>query len=143
MAYNPDTSLYSGKSPLSAEYNRLFALLVPSEGRCATLEGEMLRASSRIYHDYYNNGFGNNWSGAHRFLDKHLGLRSSERKMLGRYARGRICKRSEGQYGSNDPIAIALEDIATRVVEWVLTVEKTGFNENNEDMFDYQEKSAW
>jgi hypothetical protein len=145
MAYNPDASFSAGKSPLSADYDRLYALLVPGEGKCATLEGELLRASSKIYHDYYCNGFGNNWSGAYKFLNINLGLKATERKILAQYARGKICKRTATMYSANDKVAAVLEDIGNRVVNHVLSVERSGvaFTVNTEDMWDLQEKSTW
>lgn len=38
------------------EYERLYDALVPASGNCETREGEMLRASSRLYYRYYNDG---------------------------------------------------------------------------------------
>jgi len=38
------------------EYNSLYDKLVPIEGKCETLNGELIRASSRLLFEYYNNG---------------------------------------------------------------------------------------
>ena len=58
--------------PLSADNTRLFGELVPSSGSCPTVQGECLRAASKIGYDWYNNGWGcNNWSGAVVFLRRH------------------------------------------------------------------------
>ena len=54
-----------------ATYDRLYAALVPSEGDCETIEGELLRAISKIYYDRYNNGFGNDMRGPVAFLMEH------------------------------------------------------------------------
>lgn len=136
MAYDPDATFNNGSSPLSKDYDRLYGLLVPTSGKCASLEGEMLRASSKIYHDYYCNGFGNNWSGAYNFLDTHLGLKAAERKLLKPYSKGKICRNISFDY--NDKVAAVLEDIAERVVYHILAVEcHGGFTANTEDMFDY------
>jgi len=141
MAYNPDATFYNSKNPMSAAYERLYAKLVPQCGKCDTVEGELLRASSRIYHDYYNNGFGNNWSGALNYLDQHFGLKAGERRLLRAYARGKIVKRST--YNTNTAIPAALEGIAERVVQHVALAEVTGLTPNSDDMFDLQEKSTW
>ena len=37
--------------------------LVPASGAADTLKGELWRAATKIYYDYYNNGWGNNWMG--------------------------------------------------------------------------------
>ena len=59
--------------PLSAKAEELYQELVPTMGNCETLQGELLRASSKISYDWYNNGWGcNNWSGAVIFLRDHI-----------------------------------------------------------------------
>jgi hypothetical protein len=59
--------------PLSEQSSALFDKLVPAVGKCDTLQGELLRASSKISYDWYNNGWGcNNWSGAVIYLQRHL-----------------------------------------------------------------------
>ena len=59
--------------PLSQQAEELFQELVPISGNCQTLQGELLRASSKIGYDWYNNGWGcNNWSGAVVFLRDHI-----------------------------------------------------------------------
>lgn len=60
--------------PLSQQAEQLFEQLVPDVGNCDSLQGELLRASSKISYDWYNNGWGcNNWSGAVVFLRDHIG----------------------------------------------------------------------
>lgn len=127
---------WSNDHPRQAEYQALWDELVPAEGRCETLEGETLRASSRIYHDYYNNGFGNNWSGALNFLDRHLGVPRRIRDALEPYARGRIARFDSGQYGEGDQVAAALEELAE------LATDAAGHTPRRPspcDMFDLQE----
>jgi len=51
------------------EYEDLYDELVPAQGEANTLQGELLRMISRLSHDYYNNGFGNNKEAEARFLD--------------------------------------------------------------------------
>lgn len=59
--------------PLSKKAEELYEALVPDSGNCTTLQGELLRASSKIGYDWYNNGWGcNNWSGAVIFLRNHI-----------------------------------------------------------------------
>ena len=38
------------------EYNKLYEKLVPSSGSAKTLNGELIRAISRLSYDYFNNG---------------------------------------------------------------------------------------
>lgn len=59
---------------LSDKSEELYEQTVPGVGLCETLQGELLRASSKIGYDWYNNGWGcNNWSGAVIFLRDHIG----------------------------------------------------------------------
>ncbi len=68
-------TFWNDEHPLSAKANELFTALVPDEGHCETLQGEMLRASTKISYDWFNNGWGcNNWSGAVVFISKYYHL---------------------------------------------------------------------
>lgn len=49
------------------DYNALKEL-VPKAGNAGTVEGEMIRAIGRVYHDYYQTGLSSNTSGAVNFL---------------------------------------------------------------------------
>ena len=51
----PD-NYYHGKGQLSKEYNELYNKLVPSMGAADTIEGEVLRAASKIVYRHYNDG---------------------------------------------------------------------------------------
>jgi hypothetical protein len=52
-----DSTLYwSGKGPLQKEYDALYNELVPSQGKADTIEGEVLRAASKIVYRHYNDG---------------------------------------------------------------------------------------
>jgi hypothetical protein len=54
----PDGNMeyWDGKGPLQDEYNRLYDELVPSQGKADTIEGEVLRAASKIYYRHHNDG---------------------------------------------------------------------------------------
>jgi hypothetical protein len=54
----PDTphTYYSGTGQLQKEYDALYAELVPSMGKADTIEGEVLRAASKIIYRHYNDG---------------------------------------------------------------------------------------
>lgn len=62
-------NFWDGNHPLTEKSNGLYDDLVPDEGNCGSLQGELLRASTKISWDWFNNGWGcNNWSGAVIFL---------------------------------------------------------------------------
>ena len=50
------STYWNGKGQLSKEYNELYAKLVPSMGPADTIEGEVLRAASKIVYRHYNDG---------------------------------------------------------------------------------------
>ena len=139
-------SFIDDKHPLDPAYKDLWDRLVPSTGKCDTIEGELLRAASRIYHDYTCNGFGNNWTGALRFLDEEIGLKKSIRDALKRYANCRICKGGDYMYvEGKDPILAALDQLMETVVILVMAKDKdpVSFTPNTRDMLDLNEKSRW
>jgi len=67
-------NFWDNNHPLAAQAEALCTALIPDRDNCDTLQGEFLRASSKISYDWYNNGWGcNNWSGAVVFLQKFVG----------------------------------------------------------------------
>jgi hypothetical protein len=65
-------SFWNRSNPRQAIYDELANLLVPGIGNAETIEGECLRAFQWIQHDAFNNGGGNNHSGALIFLRDHM-----------------------------------------------------------------------
>jgi hypothetical protein len=49
-------SYWNGNGVYQKEYQSLFDLYVPTEGKAETICGELLRAISRLSYEYYNNG---------------------------------------------------------------------------------------
>src|SRR5574343_69492 len=66
-----ENSYWNRNGLYQTEFDKFFNELVSCSGKCGTIFGELLRASNRLYHDFYNNGFLNNTSGAANFLDKY------------------------------------------------------------------------
>lgn len=64
--------------------------LVPTSGKAETMQGEIMRAASKIYYDLFNNGFGNNWTGALDFLKEHADLPEHIYEELNEYAGGTV-----------------------------------------------------
>jgi hypothetical protein len=57
VTLSDDSTLYwSGNGPLQDEYDALYNELVPSQGKADTIEGEVLRAASKIVYRHYNDG---------------------------------------------------------------------------------------
>lgn len=51
-----ENTYWNGKGKYSKEYNEMFDKLVPSRGDATTQIGQVLRACSNLYYEYYNNG---------------------------------------------------------------------------------------
>lgn len=113
----------------------LYKTLVPMSGSCETIEGELIRASSRIYYDYYNNGMLNNTSGAVRFLQQNLPNQSVDINAALRQIY-EVC--NTGGYIQNAVIIDELEMIVDAVVEYVDS-KQGNYTAFSGDMFDLSE----
>jgi hypothetical protein len=68
----------------------VLATLVPMQDHCATFKGEVWRAATKIYYDYYNNGWGNTWKAPAAFLITHVDLPESVITALYDHANGNM-----------------------------------------------------
>jgi len=118
-------------------YSKLWGELIPDSGAAQTLEGELMRASSRLYYDYYNNGMGNNTSGAENFIrnfgDKSMRMQKAL-NIIHPFTRGHMPERSEGP-----AVAAALEVIVELTMRQILAANGN-YHPNPGDMFDYSER---
>jgi hypothetical protein len=80
---------WSKNGKYEAEANALQEL-VPMMDNCATFKGEVWRAVTKIYYDYYNNGWGNHWKAPAAFLMTHIDLDEDLREMLFDHANGNM-----------------------------------------------------
>lgn len=124
------TQTYWNHNGLQQEaYNALNGKLVPAQGNCETLEGEFLRAISKIYYDAYNNGGGNNVSGPLRFLqEKFPGFKDEWYSLLDDPAHG------DGGY---EDAYETLEQITNDVITYVNSKDEK-YTPNEDDMWNYQ-----
>lgn len=111
----------------------LNAALVPSSGACDTVEGELLRAVSKIYYDAYNNDGGNNMSGPLRYLKERLpGFKSDWF--------GTLEEPAHGNGGYSKAGYEALEEMADTTIRYVKA--KNGkYTPNEEDMWNFGGRS--
>lgn len=113
--------------------------LVPSSGPAGTVEGELLRAVAQITHDFYNNGFGNNWSGALAYLDAYLGVPAPIRRELRKFARGRCFPDRRSSMSGSDGMDEKLSTLTCLVLDRVALGGRTP---NPIDMLSLQEPDA-
>lgn len=117
------------------EYQKLYTELVPNSGNCSTVEGELLRATCKLYYDYYNNGMCNNTSGPARFLAKKLEQVATPE--INEYLLQIYNESNTGGYTSAN-LDAPLEFVCDFVIEVILN-KNGNYQANSEDMYDYQE----
>ena len=118
------------------QYNQMMDDLVPVSGKCDTLAGELVRSASRLGYDFYNNGMGNNTSGALNFLKHHSAIDDDVYDTIYEYTRGRIYN---GNY-NGDVFHYAIERMIDQTMAMIVNNPVLLTIENKEDMFDYEEE---
>ena len=132
-----ENTYWAGKGKHQAQYNRLVELM-PAMGKCDTVAGEIVRAASRIGHDLYNNGMGNNTSGALNYLAE-VGVLDEKTHLYSTiypYTRGALY---EGRY-NGDAFQLAVEQMIDTAIEFVLSKPELETTANADDIFDFEEE---
>lgn len=124
---------YNGKGEYQSQFNSIFEEFVPASGKADTLAGECVRAISRINYDFYNNGFGNNTSGALNFVKGYIDDEVYD--TLYEFTRGRIYNDNYGP----DYIHNAVVKMTDQVLSMIVNNPQTFSIENKTDLFDLQE----
>ena len=124
---------------MSATFERIWEELVPREGNANTVAGEMIRAAGRLRYDFYNNGMGNNTSGALKFLREKSAIDKELFEYVLPYTTGRVYT---GNY-NNDLFHIAIDRIVEMTTKMVTYNPQLMTMENTEDMFDYEDPFDW
>lgn len=106
--------------------------LVPPSGPAETLNGEIWRAATKIYYDYHNNGFGNNWSGPATFLMTWASkeLPYEVKAVLKNYMFGKVAERD---------LDVEMEQMIDATIEHIK--KRDPRTRNTFDMWDYQKKA--
>jgi hypothetical protein len=135
---------YYDRARQPREYQIFWDQLIAPSGKSETIEGELLRAASKIQHDFYNNGFGNNWSGALAYLQQYLpsfgvSLPYSLWNTISPYATGRM-------HPSNDKvenqIGLALDQLMDGVMAAIRSADGN-YHPNQTDMYDMNSPTEW
>lgn len=126
---------WNEKGRYQAEYARLCEELIPVMGAADTVAGEMLRSATRLAYDLYNNGMGNNTSGAVNYLFANGVIDAATHATIYEYTRGQLY---DGHY-EGDALQVAIERMIDLTVEHILERPELIEQKNTEDQFDYQE----
>lgn len=138
-------TFWNDKHPLTAQANALFDALVPDSGYCSTVVGELLRASTKISYDWFNNGWGcNNWSGAVVFIRqnyKALQLSEENVKRLKQalsyvieYSHGEPSPKNEDRADEN------VTTIHEIIVQGIIDTPFYAWKANTQDMYELSEE---
>jgi len=121
---------WDGQGLHQADYDRLTEELIPMSGSTGSIEAESLRAASKLGYEFYNNGGGNNVSGALLFLKQHFpGFKNEWWDALAPYVTGQFPS-------SQEAIQATCEDIVDTVTVYVKS--KNGVYTPTElDMLDF------
>ena len=130
-----ENTYWNNKGKFQAEYDRMTEELMPAMGACDIVAGELIRAVSRLGYDLYNNGMGNNTSGAVNFLLEKGAIDADTYDTIYEYTRGRLYR---GNY-NGDSLQVAIERAVDMTVEMILRNPQLLTMANTEDMFDYAE----
>ena len=130
-----ENTYWNHKGKYQAEYDRMSDELMPAMGACDTVAGEMVRAVSRLGYDFYNNGMGNNTSGAVNFLREKGAIDPNTYDTIYEYTRGQLY---HGDY-HGDSLQVAIEGAVDSTVELILANPNLLTEANTEDMFDYED----
>ncbi len=104
-----------GKYPLLV---KLCEDMLPAKGPTGYVEIEAFRAAVRIYYDLYNNGFGNNWTGAFNYLKSlHIVGLEQDLAVVEPYKFGEVYGKLTGP---DDELAVAAENIMDKVLIYVM-----------------------
>lgn len=125
---------WNNKGRYQADYDRLVDLM-PAMGECDTVAGELIRAASRLGHDFYNNGMGNNTSGAVNFLLAKGAIDAQTHATIYEYTRGQLY---DGRY-EGDSLQVAIEHMVDLTIEFIRANPELETQQNTEDMFSYEE----
>lgn len=131
-----EKSYWKGNGLYQSEYDNFIDKLVPDMGSAPTKEGEMIRAASKLYYDYYNNGMCNNTSGAANFLADSSIYFKVEKELDKIYS----VSNTGGYTGKN--LQAELEAVVNAVIEYVISKDGN-YEPNSVDMYDFQEATEY
>lgn len=124
---------YDGAGKYQSQFDTLTAEFVPASGKADTLAGEAMRSVLRLNHDFYNNGMGNDTSGALNFIKSYISCEVFD--TIYEYTRGRIYNDNYGP----DFLHRAIVEMTDQVLSMIVNNPQTMTIENTVDMLDLSE----
>ena len=137
-------TFWNEQHPLTKQASDLFDQLVPAEGTSNAVVGELLRASTRIGYDWFNNGWGcNNWSGAVNYIRQNVDELDLDAEVLAKlnHELNYVYEFSHGEPAphNEDRANYAVTAIHEIIVQGIRNTSPVDCNNNTVDMFDLSE----
>jgi len=130
-----ENTYWNKSGTYQADYDRLVKLM-PASGKSDTEAGELIRCVSRLGHELYNNGMGNNSSGAVNMLRAYGAIDGDTWETIHPFTRGQLYN---GNY-DGDSFQRAVESAVDQTIQFILNDTLLPTTQKNSiDMFDYQE----
>ena len=138
-------NFWNDDHPLATKSEELFNQLIPLDGHCPSLQGELLRASTKINYDWFNNGWScNNWSGAVVFLKKFFSELPVQPDIETHVAfEGALSYVEEYSHGEPAPYnKERADEVVTRIQQVVVQaiIDNPDLIANTRDMYDFTEE---
>jgi len=130
-----ENTYWSQNGKYQTDYDRLVGLM-PAVGDAETVAGEMIRSVSRLGHELYNNGMGNNSSGAVNFLWARSAIDQKTHEAIHPMTMGRIYN---GNY-NGDSLQVAIESAIDQTIRYILDNPTVEIAPNKESMFDHSDE---
>ena len=125
---------YHRTGKYQADYDRLVELM-PGSGNADKVAGELIRCVSRLGHELYNNGMGNNSSGAVNMLRAYGAIDGDTYETVHPMTMGRLYS---GNY-NGDSFQRAIESSIDQTIEFILADPELETKDNQVDMFSYED----
>ena len=133
-----ENTYWNRKGRYQAEFDEIIKLM-PMVGNSEVLAGELIRAANRLAYDFYNNGMGNNTSGAINFLAHHGAVDPGVRDVIKPWTTGRIYN---GDY-EGDSLQLAIEAMIDSTVEMIVRNPQLMTIKNTDDIFNYEDPAEY
>lgn len=130
-----ENTYWNHQGKFQAAYDELVKLM-PGMGKADTVAGELVRAISRLGYDFYNNGMGNNTSGAANFLRDKGAIDPDTYATIYEYTRGQLY---QGNY-EGDSLHTAIERATDQTLEFIIRNPVLITQPNEQDMFDFEDE---
>ena len=129
-----ENTYWSQNGKYQVDYDRLVGLM-PAMGNSNKVAGELIRCVSRLGHELYNNGMGNNSSGAVNMLRAYGAIDGDTYETIYPMTRGRIYN---GHY-NGDSFQVAIESSVDQTIKFILDNPELETKNNEVDMFTYED----